>query len=519
MTPPRITTQQLTSLLHQLFTDAISLGADKLAFELDSPRCGGQKLGFSMTKDREALREACLEPQWFSAIEEYVTDRVAPWVSAGDGRPPTSVIPLGNQSVFCSVERRPKLGGQSVLVIARIRPESHQNCLSLAGFSSVEKSTSLVSKALQGELGTVVLTIPHRDRAQAARSLIATLSPVASILDWSEGHGVIPSGSWGQKGSCTWLLVTGTDPLEALLSIRDTVPTEFLESVGAAFSFGFAREVCPECARDGLIDPQLISQMPPGVWSTSIKNQRVGRRCKACNQTGIKGPCMLVSAVAVDGEFKSALRLGKTEGELARCALQQGFEPLLQVGVRRVQKGETTLEAVCHEVRTILPIYERVRSEASEPLPLKLDFNAASAVPPVPIPAFAEEVKKSSRSLLVVDDDADQRDILALVFQQAGYDVTLALNGKDALKKLEDFRPACIITDLMMPELDGAGLVREVRKNQAASRIPIMVLTVISDGGKEYELFDLGVDDYCEKSVAKRVLLKRVERLLGNAAR
>ena len=98
------------------------------------------------------------------------------------------------------------------------------------------------------------------------------------------------------------------------------------------------------------------------------------------------------------------------------------------------------------------------------------------------------------------------------------YKVSSVANGKEAIELLQEEEPDLIITDLMMPKMDGAELVSKIRSDKRYTGLPIMVLTVVSDPAREYELLDLGVDDYCEKTIQRKVLFKRIENLLRRSS-
>jgi CheY-like chemotaxis protein len=116
--------------------------------------------------------------------------------------------------------------------------------------------------------------------------------------------------------------------------------------------------------------------------------------------------------------------------------------------------------------------------------------------------------------ILIAEDDPDQRSILELVLTGAGYDVDFAFDGEMALEKLRIALPDLLIVDLMMPRIDGAELVRRLRSDPRFAMLPLLVLTVVSDQDREFELLALGADDYCEKSMQRKILLQRIENLI-----
>lgn len=125
-----------------------------------------------------------------------------------------------------------------------------------------------------------------------------------------------------------------------------------------------------------------------------------------------------------------------------------------------------------------------------------------------------KKVVKTKPLVMIVEDDKDQRGIIELVLKDNDYEVVVAEDGIEALRILGRVRPDLIISDLMMPNLDGTELVKRLKSDKRLSKIPVLILTVLSDMEKEYKLLALGVDDYCEKTVQRNILLKRVENLI-----
>lgn len=116
--------------------------------------------------------------------------------------------------------------------------------------------------------------------------------------------------------------------------------------------------------------------------------------------------------------------------------------------------------------------------------------------------------------ILIVEDDIDQRSIIEMVLKDAGYEVYAASDGKEGFELLEKVNADLVVSDLMMPGVDGATLIRRIKSDNRFKTLPILVLTVINDSEKEYQILSLGVDDYCEKTVQRNILLKRIENLL-----
>ena len=116
--------------------------------------------------------------------------------------------------------------------------------------------------------------------------------------------------------------------------------------------------------------------------------------------------------------------------------------------------------------------------------------------------------------ILVVDDEANILDLTRLYLEREGYRVEEAMDGQQALAKIESFEPALVILDIMLPEVDGFEVCRRVR---AESDVPIIMLTARDDDVDKIVGLELGADDYVTKPFNPRELVARVKAILRRA--
>lgn len=114
-------------------------------------------------------------------------------------------------------------------------------------------------------------------------------------------------------------------------------------------------------------------------------------------------------------------------------------------------------------------------------------------------------------TILVVDDEQNIVELAKLYLQNEGYRVEVAGDGAEALKKIEALRPALVVLDLMLPEVDGWEVCRQVR---ATSSTPIIMLTARDDDVDKIVGLELGADDYMTKPFNPRELVARVKAVL-----
>src|ERR1700690_3816538 len=119
-----------------------------------------------------------------------------------------------------------------------------------------------------------------------------------------------------------------------------------------------------------------------------------------------------------------------------------------------------------------------------------------------------------AKVILTVDDSASVRQMVKFTLVDAGYTVIEAVDGQDALAKLT-MPVNLVITDLNMPNLDGIGLIRELRANPACKGIPILMLTTESQVERKLAGKEAGATGWIVKPFSPDKLLATVKRVLG----
>lgn len=120
--------------------------------------------------------------------------------------------------------------------------------------------------------------------------------------------------------------------------------------------------------------------------------------------------------------------------------------------------------------------------------------------------------------ILVVDDDAELVELVSFNLKQAGYLVSAASDGVDALKKARSSTPDLIVLDVMMPELDGFAVCEILRRDTSTASIPIMMLTALSSELGRMAGLGSGASDFVTKPFSPRQLIARIEELLKKAS-
>lgn len=139
----------------------------------------------------------------------------------------------------------------------------------------------------------------------------------------------------------------------------------------------------------------------------------------------------------------------------------------------------------------------------------------ASSLPETPEIGGDEAPEQAAKAefpmrILVADDDKSIALYLRKILSDCGHVVVTAANGKDAQQKVVEFNPQIVISDWMMPEMDGISLCKSLRSTREGRRIYFLILTALEEEGQLIEAFEAGVDDYVVKPFSPKVLKARL---------
>ena len=115
------------------------------------------------------------------------------------------------------------------------------------------------------------------------------------------------------------------------------------------------------------------------------------------------------------------------------------------------------------------------------------------------------------KTILIVEDDSNIRELLSLYLEQEGYHIEMAQDGADGLRAFKRVHPDLVLLDLMMPVMDGTQMIRELR---TFSKTPVIILTAKGEVFDKVTLLELGADDYITKPFEMREVIARVRAVL-----
>ncbi len=185
-----------------------------------------------------------------------------------------------------------------------------------------------------------------------------------------------------------------------------------------------------------------------------------------------------------------------------------------------LMKGNILVESIPDEKTTfelLLPFDERlnveVKGEINKHRKIAIDWIRED------LDEIQDETENTElHSLLIIDDEADIRAFLYEAFKNK-YRITLAVDGQDGLEKLKKNQPQLVISDVMMPKLDGYKVCENIKSNPDTCHIPVILLTALDTDAKKLEGLELGADAYIIKPFSIKQLEVRVKKLIENKQR
>ncbi len=276
--------------------------------------------------------------------------------------------------------------------------------------------------------------------------------------------------------------------------------------------------------------------------------------CPECAMTGFQGRFSIVEVLKVTPEIEKRIGRNMPADAIAEAARDAGMKSLWESGLAHVLRGESTIDELLRVVE--VPGDEDLFSDAElesgktvEPRPSQPDVDKGSSGGNHEIHRAIEELeqrlsktgdrpKRSSIvegfellgsedspksdggagepiSVLLVDDEDQLRRVMKDLLERDGYTVVEAVDGIEALDKVDQHAPDVIVLDLNLPNLDGYGVLTKLKSKPETASIPVIVLTANRDEDNEVRVFEHGATDFLSKPFRARALSARLRAVVA----
>jgi len=118
------------------------------------------------------------------------------------------------------------------------------------------------------------------------------------------------------------------------------------------------------------------------------------------------------------------------------------------------------------------------------------------------------------KTILVIEDNEDNRRIMRDLLTSGGYEVIEALTGEEGVTAAETYRPDLILMDVQLPGMDGYEATGRIKANPGLQKVPIIMVTSYALSGDDVKAFEAGCDDYVSKPFSPRKLLAKIREYL-----
>jgi CheY-like chemotaxis protein/anti-sigma regulatory factor (Ser/Thr protein kinase) len=200
--------------------------------------------------------------------------------------------------------------------------------------------------------------------------------------------------------------------------------------------------------------------------------------------------------------------------------LETIFEPFEQVGRPERRVGGTGLGlAISRQFVRAMGGEIHVESRVGEGSLFWFELGAALALPDAPVTAPpARDVTGYDgprRKVLVIDDVPVNRAVVITLLERLGFDTVEAATGREGLEQAQHERPSLVVTDIVMPDMDGLEVTQRLRQSPGIADVPIIAVSASPSGTDEKRSLDAGVNAFLPKPVDFDRLLEKIAALLG----
>lgn len=338
--------------------------------------------------------------------------------------------------------------------------------------------------------------------ASALRSVLRQDPDVIMVGEIRDGETAQIALQAAQTGHIVLSTLHTNDAPSAITRLKDLGCEQYAITSGlkAVLAQRLIRTLCKCCKRKVSSEECVEEAATLSHYHIKPENMYAAVGCDECSNTGYRGRVGVFSFLEMTQELEAELKNGELSERAIQIARKRGYEPLDEVAAKLVANGDTSLE----EIKPYLPLQQE---------------NALATATKKENPLDSKESSSSGtfekQKILIIDDDADVRNVLEQMLALELYEVTTAVNGRDGLEQLFEKEPDLILLDLNMPQMNGRDFLLRLRSHPKAQNIPVVVLTAIDTEVTEEEMLELGARDFVGKASSRKVLLSRVRNALN----
>ncbi len=315
-----------------------------------------------------------------------------------------------------------------------------------------------------------------------------------------------------QTGHLVLSTLHTNDAPSALTRLLDLGIEAFLISASLQAVVGqrLVRTVCKECKIPEPLSAQILKHLPPRIREDKEAVFWKGIGCEACRYTGYSGRLGIFEVLRITPSVREMIGSDPSTVSLKRLAEKEGFQTMAMDGLHKALNGLTTIEEV---FRVAPPDAEDIFDESITETSGSEEIQIEETLSGEPSPALSAIKPKK---ILVADDNQIILKLVRHILESDGHLVISAEDGLKALKIAMQEKPDLIITDYLMPKMDGIELTKKLKAQLGSRYIPIIMLTA-KDENFQSKGIKAGADVYMTKPFNAKEFLAKANRLMSRA--
>ena len=346
--------------------------------------------------------------------------------------------------------------------------------------------------------------------AKGLRSILRQDPDIVMVGEIRDQETALTAFQAAQTGHLVFSTLHTNDAPSAVVRLMDLGIDPFLVSSSLIAVIGqrLVRKICGSCKAPDKLLPEQLEEIRPYMGNKKDVTFWKGAGCDTCQHTGYSGRLGLFEMLTLTPALKNVISGGLSNEQLKEKAQKEGYHMMSFDGIQKALQGLTTIEEVFRVAPPEITVDSHppdTDSQRQEDLIPKNEDTSEEAG------LFTTDCPKK---ILVVDDNLVVLKLLRHLLESEDYLVITAENGLDALKLASTENPDIIVTDYVMPEMDGVMLIKKLKSQAATRAIPIVMLTVKNEEESKLEGLNAGADDYLTKPIARKRFLARVALLL-----
>jgi type IV pilus assembly protein PilB len=316
-----------------------------------------------------------------------------------------------------------------------------------------------------------------------------------------------------QTGHLVLSTLHTNDAPSALTRLLDLGIEPFIisESLQAVVGQRLVRTMCEECRVPEPLSAQILKRLPSHVKEDKEAVFWKGIGCEACRYTGYSGRLGIFEVLKITPSLREAMGSDASTVNLRMLAEKDGFQTMSMDGLEKALKGLTTIEEV---FRVAPPDSEDIFEESAREMFHSEKTRVEATPSEEPVPSLTSIKPKK---ILVADDNQIIVKLVRHILESDGHLVICAEDGVKALRLAMQEKPDLIVTDYLMPKLNGIELTKKLKGQLSSRYIPIIMLTAKEDTDFQNKGIKAGADDYMTKPLNTREFLAKANRLMSRS--